>query len=115
MRYLDSVFTVDGEHGRHFRLADHVLGHAGVGADVGRDEMMDLQGVVFVDVVPGEREGIKLRRNVQGCRRQRVTWTKRKKVYKKGDQAMTPTFLWGGRRHLFSSAQWELGRHGLHT
>ena len=26
-----------------------------------------------------------------------------------------PTFLWAGRHHLSSSAQWELGRHGLHT
>lgn len=44
---------MDGERGRRLRLADHVLRHAGVGADVGRDETADLQGVVFADLVPG--------------------------------------------------------------
>lgn len=38
-------------------------------------------------------------------------------VAKKASRAskgMRPTFLWAGRRHLSSNAQWELGRRGLH-
>lgn len=50
------MLTVDGERGRRFRLAHHVLRHAGVGADVGRDESTDLQGVIFTDLVSGEQE-----------------------------------------------------------
>ena len=53
------VFTVDGERGRRLRLADHVLRHAGVGADVGRDETTYLQGVVFTDLISEKREGHK--------------------------------------------------------
>lgn len=48
------VFTVHGECGRRLRLADHVLRHAGVGANVGRNETTDLQGVVFTDLVSGQ-------------------------------------------------------------
>lgn len=50
------VLTVDGERGRRLRLAHHVLRHAGVGADVGRDETTYLQGVVFADLVSGQGE-----------------------------------------------------------
>lgn len=55
------VFTVDGERGRRFRLAHHVLGHAGVGADVGGDETADLQGVIFTELVSGKQEGQRIR------------------------------------------------------
>ena len=50
---------MDGERGRRLRLADHVLRHAGVGADVGRDETTYLQGVVFTDLISEKREGHK--------------------------------------------------------
>ena len=33
----------------------------------------------------------------------------------KGDQSVSHTFLWAGRRRPSSSARWELGRHGPHT
>lgn len=46
-----SVFTVDGERGRRLCLADHVLRHAGVGADVSRGETADLQGVVLANLI----------------------------------------------------------------
>lgn len=53
------VFTVDGERGRCLRLADHVLRHAGVGANISRDETTYLQGVVFTDLISGQRQGNK--------------------------------------------------------
>lgn len=53
------IFTVDGECGRRLRLADHVLRHTGIGANVCRDKTTYLQGVVFADLVSGQQEGNK--------------------------------------------------------
>lgn len=53
--------TVDGERRRRFRLAHHVLRHAGVGALIGRGQAADLQGVVLADLVSRVEAGGALR------------------------------------------------------
>lgn len=73
------VLTVDGERGRCLRLADHVLRHAGVGTNVGRDEPAYLQGVVFTDLVSGQREGDKPQTNIQEYQSQPMMWTQSRK------------------------------------
>lgn len=50
--------TVDGERGRRLRLAHHVLGHAGVGADISWGQTTDLQGVVLTNLISGVKTGV---------------------------------------------------------
>lgn len=103
------MLTVDGERGRRFRLAHHVLRHAGVGADVGRDESTDLQGVIFTDLVSGEQEVARIAESSKDMDK------REEGGLNQGAGGVRLTSLWAGPRHLSSSVQWEPDRRGLRT
>ena len=125
--------TVDGERGRRLRLAHHVLGHAGVGADISWGQTTDLQGVVLPNRISGGKTGVRVSdvaRQTHSAQHASADGTDKGEqrmeqrqgegeggtyCVMKVDQWVSHTFLWAGRRHPSSSARWELGRHGPRT